>query len=73
MALLTDNDQVTLPVSGMTCAACVVHVSNALSRIEGVDDANVNLATERATVNVRHPVPLRDLAYALEEDRKSVV
>ncbi|NLG27012.1 MAG: copper-translocating P-type ATPase [Chloroflexi bacterium] len=40
----------TLPISGMTCAACVQHVARALRKVEGVVDVNVNLATERAAV-----------------------
>ena len=42
--------RVVVPVQGMTCASCVAHVSKALSGVEGVADANVNLATERATI-----------------------
>jgi Cu+-exporting ATPase len=34
----------------MTCAACVRRVENALAQVEGVVEANVNLATARATV-----------------------
>ncbi|MDY6795373.1 MAG: heavy metal translocating P-type ATPase [Actinomycetota bacterium] len=37
-------------VDGMTCASCVSRVEKALSGLEGVAGANVNLATERATV-----------------------
>ena len=42
--------QITLPVQGMTCASCVAHVERALKGVEGVAEANVNLATERASV-----------------------
>ena len=41
-----------LPVAGMTCAACVYHVGEALRSVEGVAAVNVNLATERATVSL---------------------
>lgn len=41
---------VTLPVEGMTCASCVVRVEKALKRVEGVREANVNLATEKVTL-----------------------
>jgi P-type Cu+ transporter len=41
----------TLDIGGMTCASCVRHVEKALSRIDGVDSAEVNLATEAATVS----------------------
>ncbi|MBF6589284.1 MAG: copper ion binding protein, partial [Ktedonobacterales bacterium] len=39
-----------LTITGMTCASCARRVERALSRVPGVDAANVNLATERATV-----------------------
>ena len=43
-------DKVTLNIGGMTCAACVAHVEDALTEVSGVVSANVNLATEQATV-----------------------
>ncbi|MFH1085998.1 MAG: heavy metal translocating P-type ATPase, partial [Chloroflexota bacterium] len=43
-------ERLMAPVSGMTCAACVRHVERALSRVEGVTSATVNLATERAAI-----------------------
>src|SRR5215208_1966791 len=44
------SDQIELPITGMTCASCVNRVEKALKKTDGVLDANVNLATERATV-----------------------
>ncbi|AHG65749.1 heavy metal translocating P-type ATPase [Advenella mimigardefordensis] len=43
---------IELSVAGMTCASCVRHVENALSAVQGVQSASVNLATERAQVRV---------------------
>jgi len=43
---------IELSVAGMTCASCVRHVENALSAVQGVESASVNLATERAQVRV---------------------
>ena len=43
--------EMTLPIVGMTCASCVSHVEKALNGVPGVARANVNLATERATVS----------------------
>jgi P-type Cu+ transporter len=40
----------TLDIGGMTCASCVGRVEKALRRVEGVAVAEVNLATEVATV-----------------------
>ena len=41
---------VTLPIEGMTCASCVRRIEKALSKVEGVQQASVNLATEKAHV-----------------------
>jgi Cu+-exporting ATPase len=42
--------QVIIPVQGMTCASCVNTVERSLKKMDGVAEATVNLATERATV-----------------------
>ncbi len=42
--------RVTAPVRGMHCAACVGKVERALRGVGGVEQASVNLATERASV-----------------------
>ncbi|AHY46980.1 heavy metal translocating P-type ATPase [Rubrobacter radiotolerans] len=42
--------EVTFPVEGMTCASCVSRVEKALGKVEGVEEASVNLATERVRV-----------------------
>jgi Cu+-exporting ATPase len=52
------NSTVTIPVGGMTCAACAQRVEKALRKLEGVESASVNLATEKATV-VYNPRALR--------------
>jgi Cu+-exporting ATPase len=44
------SGKITLSIGGMTCAACVRRVENALKEVPGVEDALVNLATSRATV-----------------------
>jgi P-type Cu+ transporter len=44
--------QIVLPVAGMTCASCVNRIERFLDKADGVLQANVNLATERATVTV---------------------
>ena len=67
----------TLPVSGMSCASCVVRVEKALSRVEGVESASVNLATETATVTVdpgkagpwRLAAAVRDSGYEVPVER----
>src|SRR5919202_886153 len=42
--------QATLAVEGMTCASCVARIAKKLTRLPGVAEASVNLATERASV-----------------------
>jgi Cu+-exporting ATPase len=44
------TEKVSLPIGGMTCASCVAHVEGALAKTPGVLSVNVNLATERASV-----------------------
>jgi Cu+-exporting ATPase len=43
-------NQVTIPIGGMTCAACSQRVEKAIEKLEGVSKVSVNLATEKATV-----------------------
>ena len=47
---MAERHQVTLPILGMTCANCVATVERSLSKTEGVEEANVNLSSERAAV-----------------------
>ncbi|MCZ2094804.1 MAG: heavy metal translocating P-type ATPase, partial [Anaerolineae bacterium] len=42
--------QIDLPVTGMTCASCARTVERTLKKTEGVGEATVNFATERASV-----------------------
>ncbi|WP_397378870.1 heavy metal translocating P-type ATPase [Pseudomonas sp.] len=39
-----------LPISGMTCASCVGRVERALSKVAGVANVSINLASERARI-----------------------
>jgi P-type Cu+ transporter len=62
-----------LPVTGMTCAACVMRVEKALKKVEGVETATVNLATERATLTYSGTNPtllkraVREAGYGILE------
>lgn len=42
----------SVPIRGMTCASCVSHVTHALRSVDGVSLAEVNLATEKALVQL---------------------
>jgi Cu+-exporting ATPase len=45
-------DRRDLAITGMTCASCVANVESALRGVSGVKSADVNLATERASVQL---------------------
>ena len=46
----TNTEKLTVAVQGMSCAACVRRVEKALAGVDGVREASVNLATEKATM-----------------------
>jgi len=48
--MMPELKQLTLPITGMTCANCVATVERGLKKQEGVQTAVVNLSSERATV-----------------------
>ena len=65
---IKSTEQVTLPIKGMTCASCVSQVTRALQGVSGVAEADVNLATERATVKLGPEAPkLEALVYAVKD------
>jgi len=45
-----ESPTIDLPVGGMTCQGCVANITRGLTKLEGVSEATVNLATKRATV-----------------------
>ncbi len=48
---MSATKQLTLPITGMTCANCVATVERNLKKLDGVQTAVVNLSSERATVD----------------------
>ncbi len=66
---------VSLPVTGMTCAACAATIERALKRTDGVEAAGVNFATNRATIRFDPAVldvpalveAIRDVGYDIIE------
>jgi Cu+-exporting ATPase len=47
---MAETEQVILPITGMTCANCVATIERNLKKLPGIENAAVNLASERATV-----------------------
>ena len=60
-------ETIKIGVGGMTCASCVASVERALSRVPGVLDAKVNLATEQATVSVDRATTLSTVEATIEK------
>ena len=50
---------VDIGIDGMTCASCVARVERALRKVDGVQDASVNLATESARVTLASELPFQ--------------
>src|ERR1700733_613282 len=44
------EQQAVFAIEGMTCASCAMRIEKCLKKVPGVADAQVNLATEKATV-----------------------
>ena len=58
---------IKLPIEGMTCASCVARVEKALKRVPGVGSAEVNLATETATVSMAEGASPDSLIAAVQD------
>ncbi|HYK73453.1 MAG TPA: heavy metal translocating P-type ATPase, partial [Pseudoneobacillus sp.] len=64
-------------ITGMTCAACAIRIEKGLKKMEGVEDATVNLALEKATIKfdpaTMSPADIqkkiRDLGYDVVTDK----
>ena len=61
----TELRTLDIPVVGMTCASCVGRVERALAGVSGVARASVNLATERAHVELEADAAPGALAEAI--------
>ena len=62
------TEKISLPVEGMTCASCVARVEKAVSKFEGVSAVNVNLATEKVSLEYDPSVvDLNKLAATVED------
>ncbi|MFV5453345.1 heavy metal translocating P-type ATPase [Acinetobacter towneri] len=58
---------IELSIDGMTCASCVTRVEKALKKVPGVEQANVNLATEHAWIQPNATVSSQDLIRAIQK------
>lgn len=65
----TENQlfQGKLAIEGMTCASCVARVEKALKKVDGVSNAEVNLATETAQIQSQLPLDYPAFIQAVEK------
>jgi Cu+-exporting ATPase len=45
------DKNITIPVTGMTCANCALNIERGIKKLAGITEANVNFATEQASVS----------------------
>lgn len=63
---MADTTVETFAITGMTCANCSARVEKELKATEGVLEANVNLATEKATVQFDGNLTAENLIQRVE-------
>ena len=64
----------------MTCAACATRIEKGLNKMDGVEEANVNLALEKATIKYDPEAmsdpdiekKVRDLGYDVDNGEKRI-
>lgn len=70
---VSELNKVMLKIEGMACASCAQTIEKALNRTEGVKDANVNVATEKATIKYDpHVLTVHQLEKVVSETGYSV-
>lgn len=65
-------------ITGMTCAACATRIEKGLKKMDGVEEANVNLALEKSTIKYDPEVvsdqdfqkKIQDLGYDVVKEKK---
>ncbi|MBB6716461.1 heavy metal translocating P-type ATPase [Clostridium gasigenes] len=58
----------SLKIEGMTCASCAKAVERATKKLQGVNESNVNIATEKLSINFDETrVSVEDIQIAVEK------
>ena len=66
--LKQESKLISAPVHGMTCASCVSRVEKSISKIKGIKNVSVNLATEKASFEMEpDSATLIEIEKAVEE------
>lgn len=64
---MAEKEHINLNISGMTCAACSNRIEKVLNKMDGVD-ANVNLTTEKASVDYsKDKTSVEDITKRIED------
>ncbi len=62
------EQQIDLPVTGMTCANCAANIERGLKKLGGVADANVNFASEKASVRFDpDAIPMEEILERIDK------
>ncbi len=69
------DEKIILKISGMSCASCANTIEKSLKKVEGVVDANVNFASEKATIELAdtQSVKKSDLVNAVKQAGYDVI
>lgn len=65
--MTTTESIITISVAGMTCEGCATTVRGALTATQGVDFADIDVATGNVKVHADGTVPADDLEFAIED------
>ncbi|WP_449453455.1 heavy metal translocating P-type ATPase [Streptococcus suis] len=66
--------QASYPIQGMTCASCALTVEKAVGKLIGIEEASVNLATEKLSVSYDEKLlGLEDIRQAVEKSGYQLV
>lgn len=57
----------TYKISGMTCSGCQATVQSVLSKVKGVEKANVDVSKGEATIEMAHHIPTNEFQIALKD------
>ena len=62
------DKNITIPVTGMTCANCALNIERGIKKLSGITEANVNFATEQASVSFdSDEIQIRDVVEKIHD------
>jgi Cu+-exporting ATPase len=69
---MSGTTEITLPIEGMTCAACAARIEKNVAKLPGVKEVHVNLASERARIVLSGESTWKDVVDRIEKSGYSV-